>query len=317
LGLADREAWEAAVPDGLPSQSWGYAWGLSASGIEPRLAIVRAGTSSMRVPFHVRQASGAVDVATYMATAGVTIDGDPAPVLSTWRDHARAQGWVAGYLQLCTDVEFPGGPPASLVELNEWFVLQLDGLRVPGDFSANIIQKLRGAEAARVTGIRDRDVLTDALVGLYPRTMERLGARRHYRFAEETLRRWCADPQNLLVGAGRDGEPMAVSLFTGQGSEAEYHLNAADEAGRAAAALLLCSGIAELQARGVRRLHLGGGVRRGDGLHQFKQRFRGEARPLRALREIYDPMAYVALCEKAGVAAADGWFPAYRASLDA
>lgn len=317
LGLADRDAWEAAVADGLPSQSWNYAYALSASGIDPRLAIVRAGGSSMRVPFHERRFDDAVDVATYMATAGVTIDGDPAPVLAAWREHARAQGWVAGYLQLCTDVGFPGDPPTSLVELNEWFVLALGGLRVPQDFSTIVGRKMRRAETDGFRTIDDRSALADAVVSLFPQAMDRLGARGHYRFGEQTLRRWCGEADSVLVGVGRDGLPDAVSLFTVHGSEAEYHLNASSESGRPAAALLLCRGIAELQARGVRRLHLGGGVRRGDGLHQFKQRFRGEPRPLRALREIYDPVAYAALCDKTGVSAGEGWFPAYRASLDA
>ena len=56
LSLDERDSWETAHADnGLPSQSWHYAWGLRGTGVEPRLAIVRAGGSRMLLPFVERR----------------------------------------------------------------------------------------------------------------------------------------------------------------------------------------------------------------------------------------------------------------------
>ena len=77
---------------------------------------------------------------------------------------------------------------------------------------------------------------------------------------------------------------------------------------------LLWSAVHRLIELGVQLLNLGGGLRPGDKLAQFKQRFGGQRRPLRALQEVYEPAAYAALCRQRGrnPAVRDGFFPAYR-----
>jgi hypothetical protein len=48
LTLEDRERWEAEHRQGgLPSHSWLYAWGLTASGFYPKLAVVENGGARM------------------------------------------------------------------------------------------------------------------------------------------------------------------------------------------------------------------------------------------------------------------------------
>jgi hypothetical protein len=90
--------------------------------------------------------------------------------------------------------------------------------------------------------------------------------------------------------------------------------NVCGEAGRAHAFTLLWNGALRLQDEGVPFLNLGGGIREGDGLAQFKRRFGAEQRPFLALRQIYDTERYQALCAAANVVAdrRDGYFPAYR-----
>ena len=68
-----------------------------------------------------------------------------------------------------------------------------------------------------------------------------------------------------------------------------------------------------LQARGIARVNLGGGVKSGDGLEQFKRRFGGERAVPMVLKHIYQPHAYAALCEACGVAEGrEGFFPPYH-----
>src|SRR5437763_3608939 len=97
LSLAERELWEAELRDGgLPSQSWGYAWGLSASGVEPQLAVVRAEGARMLLPFLKRYWVGTIDIATLPGSSGAHIVPASAAPIVLWRNFAKARGWIAG-----------------------------------------------------------------------------------------------------------------------------------------------------------------------------------------------------------------------------
>ena len=94
--------------------------------------------------------------------------------------------------------------------------------------------------------------------------------------------------------------------------QAEYRLGAASDEGRGLQAWLLHAGMVRLREMGVAVLNLGGGVRRGDGLFQFKAKFGGEQRDLHAVRQIYRPDVYRRLLDDAGVSPDETWFPPYR-----
>src|SRR4030095_11645477 len=127
LAIEDRERWLAVHRDaGLPGQSWHYAWALSASGIRPKLAIVRSGGARMLLPFYEREWLGSIDIATLIGTSGASILPNSAAPLSLWQQYAVAQGWVAGYIQLSTSVDLCGqAVSGDLIDLNDWFVLDL------------------------------------------------------------------------------------------------------------------------------------------------------------------------------------------------
>ena len=48
-------------------------------------------------------------------------------------------------------------------------------------------------------------------------------------------------------------------------------------------------------------LNLGGGIRPGDGLSEFKQRLGAKLSPTLALRQVFDSSRYLAACAAAGV----------------
>jgi hypothetical protein len=85
------------------------------------------------------------------------------------------------------------------------------------------------------------------------------------------------------------------------------------EGRRHAAALLWC-GVNRLKSVGVPALNLGGGIREGDSLAGFKQRFGARKLPFRCLKQVYEPAAYEALCRRKNVDPDDlsGYFPPYR-----
>jgi hypothetical protein len=313
LTLADRERWLAEdARDGRPSQAWHYAQAIARPDLAPCLALVTDGSSRLRVPYYEREWRGARDIATWLGLSGASAsDAAPAP-WQAWRAHAVARGWVAGYLQLADDALPAVHADDTLASGNEVFFLDLDDGDPLARASEIVRRKARRAARDGVVAGEDPAALADALVALYPGTMQRLGAHGAYRHGEAALRAIAAIPGALLAGAVLAGRIEAVAVFLVAGARAEYLCNACTERGRDFAAWQIAWAAGRLRERGVRELNLGGGVRPGDGLHQFKTRFHGRARPLRALHQVYDPARYRALCVEAGRVEADGWFPAYR-----
>lgn len=306
---------DAHALGGLPSQSWHYAQGLLAAGIEPMLAVVNAGGSRMLMPFHERGWQDSIDITTLIGTSGAHVTNHSSLPLKRWRDHAIERGYVAGYIQLSTstclrDPEVGG----ELVSVNEWFELDISKPDPGAGFSELIRRKIRraGSVAQLVT---DRSALATRLKQLYPVTMKRVGARSNYAFPNATLDAWIAAPGSLVIGASEGAAIEAVILFLVSADQAEYHLVGSSERGRNLVAWLIAQAVELLRERGVRILHLGGGVRCGDGLHGFKQKFGGDPKPLQAVRQVYDASRYEQLCAQAGTPPWGGtWFPAYRTS---
>ncbi|HEX2644425.1 MAG TPA: hypothetical protein VHU81_15625, partial [Thermoanaerobaculia bacterium] len=117
----------------------------------------------------------------------------------------------------------------------------------------------------------------------------------------------------LLLGvAGPDGIE-AVSVFGWTPYLADFLHNVSRPGGERHSAPLIWQAARLLHARRIPFLCLGGGIREGDGVARFKERFGGERRPLAALRQVYDRERYAELCRLAGVdPEAEGYFPPYR-----
>jgi hypothetical protein len=314
FSVEDRDGWEAEhEDDGLPSQSWRYAHALSASGIEPRLAVVRAKGARMLMPFFEREWRGHRDIATVPGLSGTSISPSSVAPLSLWRDYAAAQGWVAGYIQLAPSVEASDRLRGeSLVTVNSVFLLDLRSGNPLRSASTNVREKLARAAKLGAILIDDRSLAADSLKRLYPETMRRVKANRSYDLSPATLERWALDPSSVLLAARLGDMVDAVSLFCVAGYTAEYHLNASTVRGRDLTVQLIDAAITRLASAGVGLLNLGGGVQPGDGLYRFKRRFNGTPRPLRAVCQIYDQAQYDELCCQAGSGVAGDWFPAYR-----
>ncbi len=78
---------------------------------------------------------------------------------------------------------------------------------------------------------------------------------------------------------------------------------------------LVWAGVERLRARASERLNLGGGIREGDDVAEFKRRFGAAELPLVSLRQVYRQDEYERLCLQAGVTyQRSGWFPPYRAA---
>lgn len=266
------------------------------------------------MPFFERAWADTVDIATTPGLSGASISGDPGRALTLWHEFAASRGWIAGYIQLAvTADEFTPPEDDVIAVTNDVFVLDLTAPDPLAGASEIVGRKVRRAQRAGVKPVADRPRLATAMQELYPAAMRRVGASAAYDFAPGTLERWILDPSTVVVGAELGGSVEALSIFLVAGEHSEYHLNACTEEARDMTAWLIREAINVLRARGVGSLNLGGGIRRRDGVYQFKERFHGAIHPLRSVRQIYDPAAYETLCRESGVGSErSGWFPAYR-----
>ncbi len=313
LTLADRAAWEAAAAEGLPAQSWGHAAGLAAGGWRPELAVVTVGGGRMLIPFHRRRWGGAVDIATLPGLSGVRITGEPLTLLRAWTDHARAEGWVAGYLQLGPELALPEtleGVPGRVVAHNALFVLDLERWDIGRSVGVNMRRTIRLGDRAGAGFVTDPARIAAVFPALHRQTLGRSGSAEM--FGDAVIDRWCAEPGVLAFGAEIGGEIVAAQIGRAAGGWADLHLAGATEAGRPLQAWLIARAAAECRARGLSHANIGGYGVAGDGLHRMKARLGARELPLQSLRQVYDTDRFAALCVAAGADPADGYFPPYR-----
>lgn len=313
IALEERDRWlNEHRNDGLPSQSWNYAWALSASGVTAKLAVVRAGGARLLVPYVEREWSDTKDIATITGLSGASVSPQSAAPFGLWRDFARSRGWVAGYIRLAPDTDISMLPRSELASRSAVYVLDLEGQDVWTTASQIVRRKVNRAMRAGVTLVEDRPTLARRLVEIYPQTMQRIPAAKSYYFTAETLARWSFDPSSVILGAQVGDDIEAVCIFLTAGKHAEWHTVGNTISGRTLSAWLIWTGVQRLREMGIRWLNLGGGVRPGDGLHAFKEKFGAAAQPAYALHQIYDREKYRALCPAAHNHEHSHWFPAYR-----
>lgn len=310
--LQDRSLWDSIHSlSSIPSHGWPFASALSLSGIVPRIALVRDGSSVLVIPFHEREWRGRLDISTFLSVSGAWMNRPSQKLVAAWRGYAESRQWVAGFLQFEPETDVAG--IAGAEDGNAVLLLDI-GCRDPlAGVSAIIRRKIRRMDATGVRLIEDREVLAALIPQLYAATMERTGASSAYRLADAALRDMAGSLDHLILGAECGGEVIAIMVFPVSGERAEYHICASTAQGRDATAWLMWQAILRLKAMGVRRLNLGGGVRPGDGLYDFKLKFGAVPKPLHHVKQIYDAAAYENFCRAEHAAADEPWFPAYRA----
>ena len=162
----------------------------------------------------------------------------------------------------------------------------------------------------------------DEFVALYEQTMDRLQAAPFWRLSRgyfEDLRQNLGDKLFLCV-AEVGGELAAASLLTEVDGIVEYHLTGTSDAHRIASPSKLIINFATQWAkgRGNRCLHLTGGLRKGDSLHEFKIGFSPIEHSVCSWRIVLDPPAYEKLVERweadhqCKADSPEEYFPAYR-----
>jgi serine/alanine adding enzyme len=224
-----------------------------------------------------------------------------------------------------------GLPGLKTVRTGETY---LNSISDPDDMWAAMEGRARTAvRKARSSGMeaRVRPAELHHLIGgspfrtLYEQTMRRVGASEQYLFDDHYFEQLVSIPSSplYLVEVSLADDVVAASLVMRHGDRAHYHLSGSDPAAArsGANALLVWSMIEWCAQQGISRCHLGGGVRREDGLSKFKRSFGGELVAFYTgqaviMDDLYERLTAEraqALGVTVGDLTASGYFPAFRA----
>lgn len=160
---------------------------------------------------------------------------------------------------------------------------------------------------------------------LYEATMHKVGARDYYYFGDEYFEniRFILADKLLLARAIRGEVVMAAGLFMVGSDYLHYHLSgsSAEAASLGCSNIMLWEALCWARRHNLIGLHLGGGVKTGDGLERFKRSFGGVQRSYNAYGMVVDSHGYgeeIRLRTRENDVVIDdlvhqGFFPAYRA----
>lgn len=311
--VSDADRWQQlAELSGCPSHRLCHGQSLAASGLKPMLAAVISSNSAWLVmPIYCRSWKDTVDIATIACVSGARCSGHATPLLETWHDYARKQGWICGYLQF--------DPLSSLDGVEEsrrgsavWIHRLESDVEPLANASKIIHRKIRKTALAEPKVEQDRSKLADALCNLYPDSMRRAGAHPAYHYKEDSLRNWALNQQNLVIGISIQDCIVGIVVFLINGVDADFHIGAYSPAGRASSAWLMNAALGILKQSGIRSVNLGGGIAYGDGLYQFKQKLGGIEHHHTIITQIYNRSIYSDLCSHLGGDDSAARFPPYR-----
>jgi len=179
----------------------------------------------------------------------------------------------------------------------------------------NRINKNRraGYEVSIVPGPETGAAQQAGFLAAYEQTMRRAGAAERYFFGAPYFERVLESSLAWLAFVrAPGGEVAAASIAVRSDGFLHYYLSgSADATLRDSPMKNLVVGLVEFAAEQGLPLNLGGGLRRGDALEEFKRGFANRERPWRVSEIVCDPDAYDRL---AAGHDAGGFFPAYRSA---
>jgi hypothetical protein len=312
--------WEAALHD-IP-HAFGHTWGSCramqlSTGMDTYLYRFRAGDTTIVCPIAERVFLGQTDVVTPYGFSGFVGTGAHPEFPLLWKNFARQQGWVCGYIGLNPILQRGSDyDAADAYEHTEVYVLDLSlqESELLASLSTNRRRQLRDWERSDSRIITERDALAEFALREHEEFYRTRGATAVYRLSKQTWLSLFELPNVLAFGATSGDSLAAVTLFAFTPAIGEYLFNISIGDGNRLSTPLLWHGALSLRSLGVRFLNLGGGIRPQDGVARFKERFGGRALPLLSLRQVYDPVLFERLCREANVDPhiSAEYFPGYR-----
>jgi len=271
--------------------------------------VASAGGNEAAVPLLVREipGSGRLDAISPYSYPGARVSGGPVERAAI---DLAASGLVSAF------VRDRLGDPAAFTGATDRSIVLVSDPELPRKSRMSDRQQIRRNEAAGyvISSLPGPDVgeqpLADFLA-VYTETMRAVDAAGHYYFDADYFRTLLSSPLSwLLTVTGPDGDCAASALVVSSDGFLHYYLSGTADSHRrrAPSKNLIVAATDFAESLGL-PLNLGGGVRPGDGLEEFKRGFANRELPFRTHELICDPQAYAEL--SAGTDD-DGFFPLYR-----
>ena len=295
-----------------------YAMQLT-TGLDTYLYRFEAGDVRIICPLSERRFEDHVDIVTPFGFSGFVGNGNCAEFSHYWFDFVEQRGYVCGYIGLNPIFENATYfEPTAIHRYNEIYVLDLtlSSENLYAKLSTNRKRQLKHWDKVLPDIVLEKSALRDFFLDNYVTFFRRRNAARVYNFSEDTLSYLLNLDNVLLVGVQNAGKVEAVTVFAYTPYVGDFLFNVSLPEGQRHSAALLWYGVNYLKSLQIPLLNLGGGVRRDDGVAEFKQRFGGKRLALGCLKQVYRPEVYEELCRRANVDHTDitGYFPAYRRS---
>ncbi|KEO75002.1 hypothetical protein [Anditalea andensis] len=318
ISLNESSKWNHAlthVPHAF-GHTWESCYAMSLStGLDTYLYHFEDDGVHIVCPLSERTYEGFVDVFTPYGFSGFTGNSGYAEFPGIWEKFANGQQYICGYISMnpflkdsASGYAFLNSPANDLYALN----LNLSIDQLFANLSTNRKRQVKKYAEIKDTFSQDKSILKTFFIEHFHDFFKDRDAALFSSFTKDTLSHLVNLDNVLLVGKIADGKVEAVSVFAYTAYIAEYLFNISIPEGRSHTVLLLWEGIHVLKGIGVPILNLGGGIKKGDSLSDFKERFGAIKYQHTVLKQVYNKQIYMELCQRREVEDTDHYFPAYR-----
>ena len=281
------------------------------------LYLFQQGDAKVVCPIAEREFNGYKDIVTPYGFSGFAGNREVPEFQKYWKQFVKERGYVCGYIGLNPILKQANYVDRNEVaEYNTLYVidLQLSFDQLYARLSSNRKRQLKSFEEVASAFTIDKSILKDFFLSNYHDFFSRKNAAAVYNFSIASLS-FLAELENVfVVGYMKNNHVEAISVFAYTPYMAEYLFNISLPGAEQYAAPFIWFAIRYLKQKKVPLLNLGGGVKAGDSIAGFKERFGPDQYALQAAKQIYDIETFKHLCIQTGqdFRDRDGYFPPYR-----
>jgi len=320
IPLSDRNAWTAALQN-VP-YAFGHTWESChamnlTTGLNTYLYHLEDKGIHVVCPISEREYKGNIDIFTPYGFSGFISNAEYPSFKEMWELFVHKQNYICGYFTLNSILLNDVAPTEGADSENVLYVLnlKLSLEQLYSNMSTNRKRQVKKHNAILDSLSMDKSILNPFFISNFHEFFKDRGAVLFSGLSAETLKYLLALENVIIIGIIKEGQVEAVSVFAYTAYVAEYLFNISLQEGKSHTVPLLWEGIKILKEKTIPYLNLGGGLKIGDSLSEFKERFGATKYPLTVLKEVYNKNVFNELCENAGVTPLDSYFPPYRKPL--
>lgn len=300
------------------SHSWENAFYLN-TGWPTYLYTFKAGDVKIVCPFSERSYNEYTDIVTPFGYSGFIGTHDYPDFQKYWKAFAQERGYVCGYIGLNPIFENYTLLNEDEIYFNKTLYLlniTLSCDELYKNLHRDKKKQLRGYERTTNQITTDKALLKDFFLANYQTYFHQKKADSVYDFEQDTLSDLMDLDNVSMVGIVNKGRVEAAAINTFSNYLAEALLYVSLPGIKHHTMPILWHSIQTLKKENIRLFNIGGGIKEGDSLAQYKQRLGGHAAKFKCLKQIYDQEAFTMLCEqkKINPLHIEGYFPPYRVS---